>query len=128
MRRNEAGGAAITRASPDPFGQRDNDPFGPADVGHVPDVLVLADAADQSVSVRSQTVDRRRRVGDLEANGAQTQLVRHRGGWMIATTPWKKLLRMSIPESDGEADARSREPRTSRMPPFVPKQSPDAPA
>jgi len=82
---------AITRASTDAFGQRDNDPFGPADVGDVPDVLVLADAADQSVSVRRQTVDRRRQVGDLEANVAQTQLVRDRGGWMIATTSWKEV-------------------------------------
>jgi hypothetical protein len=30
-RRNDEHGAAITRASADPFDQRDNDPFGPAD-------------------------------------------------------------------------------------------------
>jgi hypothetical protein len=52
-RRNDERGEGITRASADPFDQRDNDPFGPADLGHAPDVLVLADAADQSVSVRS---------------------------------------------------------------------------
>jgi hypothetical protein len=93
MRRRQAAKWSMWRGDPtrvNPFGQRDDDPFGPADVGHVPDVLVRADAADQSVSVRSQTVDRRRQVGDLEANVAQTQLVRDRGGWMIATTSWKR--------------------------------------
>src|SRR3954463_12308478 len=64
---------AITRASADPFGQRDNDPFGTADVGHAPDVLVVADAADQSVSVRGQAVDRRLQIGDLETNVARAQ-------------------------------------------------------
>jgi hypothetical protein len=49
-------------------------------MGHPPGVLVLTDPADQSVSVRSQAVDGRLEVVDLETDAAQTQLVGHRGG------------------------------------------------
>lgn len=45
-----------------------------------PGVFVLTDPADQSVSVRSQAVDGRLEVIDLETNAAQAQLVGHRGG------------------------------------------------
>src|SRR5437588_2063998 len=53
-------------ASADPLSQGHDDPIWPAHVGHAPDVLVLADAADQAVAVRSQLVDCRLQVVDLE--------------------------------------------------------------
>jgi hypothetical protein len=52
--------------SADPLGQGHDDSFRPAHVGHPPDVLVLTDAADQAVAVRSQLVDRRLQVVDFE--------------------------------------------------------------
>ena len=52
--------------SANPLGQGHDDPFWPANVGHAPDVLVLTDAADQAVAVRSQPVDRRLQVVDFE--------------------------------------------------------------
>ena len=67
-------------ASVDPLGQRDDDSRRPAHMGHPPGVLVLTDPTDQSVSVRSQAVDGRLEVVDLETDAAQTQLVSHRGG------------------------------------------------
>jgi len=42
-------------------------------------LLVLADAADQPVAVRSQPVDGGLEVVDLERNVAQPQLIGHRG-------------------------------------------------
>jgi hypothetical protein len=53
-------------ASADPLSQGNDDPLWPAHVGHAPDVLVLTDAADQAVAVRSQPVDRRLQVVDFE--------------------------------------------------------------
>ena len=53
-------------ASADPLSQGHDDPLWPAHVGHAPDVLVLTDAADQAVAVRSQPVDRRLQVVDFE--------------------------------------------------------------
>ena len=46
-------------------------PLGFAHVGHAPDVLVLADAADQPVAVRGQPVDGGLEVVDLEGHVAQ---------------------------------------------------------
>jgi len=45
-RRDQYGGR-----SADALGQGDDDPFGAADVGHLPDAFVLTDAADQAVAV-----------------------------------------------------------------------------
>jgi hypothetical protein len=44
--------------------------------GREHDVLMPADAADQPVSVRSQVLDGRLKVVDLERDTAQTKLVR----------------------------------------------------
>jgi hypothetical protein len=57
--------------SADPLGQRHDDPLRTAHVGHAPDVLVLADVADQPVAVRGQPVDGRLEVVDLEGHVAQ---------------------------------------------------------
>src|SRR5437773_3951308 len=43
--------------SVDSLGQGHDDSLRPAHVGHAPDVLVLTDAANQAVAVRSQPVD-----------------------------------------------------------------------
>ena len=72
-------GAAEDRSA-DPLGQGHDDPLRTAHVGHAPDVLVLADVADQPVAVRRQLVDGRLEVVDLESNVAQPELVGHRGG------------------------------------------------
>jgi hypothetical protein len=53
-------------ASADPLSQGNDDPLRPAHVRHAPDVLVLTDATDQAVAVRSQQVDRRLQVIDFE--------------------------------------------------------------
>ena len=67
-------------ATPPPScGQGHDDPRRCAHVGHAPDVLVLADAADQPVAVRGQAVDGGLQVVDLEGHVAQPQLVGHRG-------------------------------------------------
>src|SRR5215207_6546306 len=65
--------------SADALGQRDDDPFRPADVGHPPSALVLADATDQSVALGSCPIDSRLQVVDLEGHVAQSQLVGHGG-------------------------------------------------
>jgi 5-methyltetrahydropteroyltriglutamate--homocysteine methyltransferase len=72
-------GAADDRSA-DALGQGHDDPLRTAHVGHAPDVLVLADAADQPVALRGQPVDGRLEVVDLEGHIAQPQLVGHRGG------------------------------------------------
>src|SRR3989441_1715484 len=77
---NDAGGCLRLRASAgsvDSLGQGHDDSLRPAHVGHAPDVLVLTDAADQAVAVRSQPVNNRLEVVHYEANVAQPQLVRH---------------------------------------------------
>src|SRR4051794_35115924 len=60
------------RASADPLGQGHDDPFRSAHVGHAPNALVLADAADQAVTVRGQPVDGRLQVVHLEGHVAQS--------------------------------------------------------
>ena len=69
---------AITRASADLLGKGDDDPLWPAHIGHAPDVLVLAAAADQPVSVGSQPGDDCGKVVDLKADVAQAQFIGHR--------------------------------------------------
>ena len=67
-RRHRHGPQELRRrgVSADPLSQGNDDPLWPANVGHAPDVLVLTDAADQAVAVRSQPVDRRLQVVDFE--------------------------------------------------------------
>lgn len=65
------------RGSVDSLGQGHDDSLRPAHVRHAPDVLVLTDAADQAVAVRSQPVNNRLEVVHFEANVAQPQFVRH---------------------------------------------------
>jgi hypothetical protein len=55
-----------TRASADLLEQGHDNPFRPTHVGHPHAVLVLADAADEPVPVRSQLIDDRFEVTDLE--------------------------------------------------------------
>src|SRR6266851_9445596 len=73
-------GAASSAGSVDSLGQGHDDSLRPAHVGHAPDVLILTDAADQAVAVRSQPVDNRLEVVHFEANVAQPQLVRYGAG------------------------------------------------
>ena len=54
-------------------------PSGPPDVRHPPSALVLADATDKSVALRSCPIDSRLQVVDLEGHVAQSQLVGHGG-------------------------------------------------
>src|SRR5437660_12565228 len=60
---------------PGSLGQGHDDSLRPAHVRHAPDVLVLTDATDQAVTVRSQPVDNRLEVVHFEANVAQPQLI-----------------------------------------------------
>ncbi len=55
-------------------------PSGPRTVGHPHSSLVLADAGDEPVPVRSDRIESRLQIADLEGNVAQTQLVGHRHG------------------------------------------------
>src|SRR5256886_16656023 len=57
--------------SVDSLGQGHDDSLRPAHVGHAPDVLVLTDAANQAVAVRSQPVDNLLEVVHFEANVPQ---------------------------------------------------------
>ena len=58
--------AAMSGASADPLSQGNDDSLWSAHIGHAPDVLILTDAADQGVAIRSQQVDRCLQVVDLE--------------------------------------------------------------
>ncbi|MCW2760399.1 MAG: Short chain dehydrogenase [Marmoricola sp.] len=59
------------RASADLLEQVHDDPFGTTHIGHPHAVLVLADAADEPVPVRSHRIDGRLKVADLEGHVAQ---------------------------------------------------------
>src|SRR5258708_13816820 len=78
-------GAAPSAGSVDSLGQGHDDSLGPAHVGHAPDVLVLTDAADQAIAVRSQPVDNPLEVVHYKTNVAHPQLVRHAAGrsWFV---------------------------------------------
>jgi hypothetical protein len=65
-RQASKGEGASELLSADSLSQGNDDPLWPAHVSHAPDVLVLTDAADQAVAVRSRPVDRRLQVVDFE--------------------------------------------------------------
>src|SRR5438309_2205342 len=67
-------------ASADSLGQGDDDSLRPPHVSHAPGVLVLADAADQAVAVRDQSIEDRLKVIHFEHHVAQPELVGHGGG------------------------------------------------
>ena len=69
------GSSIATGASADALGQGHDDPFRSAHVGHAPDVLVLADAADHFVAVHREPVDGGLEVVNLESDVAQPQLL-----------------------------------------------------
>jgi hypothetical protein len=110
-------------ASVDPLGQRDDDFLRPAHLGHTPGVLVLTDPADQSVSVRSQAVDRRLEVDDLETDAAQTQslaiAVGDPGSWSGLTK-----LASSTPAPPSGGHSLTISVRASAMPMTVSINSP----
>lgn len=66
------------RGSADPIGDRDDDPFGFADLGHAPGVLVLGDPANESVSSGGQAGDFGLQGVDLEAGVVSPQHVPRR--------------------------------------------------
>jgi hypothetical protein len=61
--------------SADALGQRDDNPLRTPDISHPSRALVLADATDQPVAVRSRPINGRLQVMDLEGHVAQSQLV-----------------------------------------------------
>src|SRR5262245_42506963 len=69
--------ARTGRGSVDLLGQVHDEPFGSAHGRHTPDALVLADAADQVVAVRSEPIEDRLKVVYLKRDVAQPQFVMH---------------------------------------------------
>ncbi len=59
----------------DALGQRDDDPFGSAHVGHPPRAPVFADTAHQAVAAGCRVLDRGLEVGYFESDVAQPQFV-----------------------------------------------------
>jgi hypothetical protein len=115
--------ASTTVASADPLSQRHDDPLRSAHVGHAPDVLVLADAADQPVAVRGQPVGGRLKVVDLEGHVAQPQLVGHRcGRSRLVVGPGSLDSSNRVPPSGGRSMTISV--RESGMPTTVSRKSP----
>src|SRR3954468_8703539 len=73
-----------------------DDPFWTTYVGHEPGVLVLADAADEPVTVGGKPIDRSLHVVDFQRSAPQTQFVGHggrRAGIVVGPNEARELQR-----------------------------------
>ena len=123
--------------SADPLGEGHDDPLGPADVRHPPDVLVPADTADQPVTVGGQPLDGGVQVVDLEGHVAQPQLVGQRGrraGYVIRSDEARQLepgaavggrsMTISVRESGMPITVSRKSPSTNIRDPSISRPSP----
>src|SRR6266545_3539461 len=84
--------------SVDSLGEVDDDSLRSAHRGHAPDALVLADAADQAVAVRGQSIEDRLEAIHFERQVAQSELIGH-GGRRSRLVVWSDEARQFQPRT-----------------------------